>query len=48
MSYNGVQNAGTVFNSVGFNAYYSSNSAPIISSVKFNGASVYSGGTVLK
>ena len=47
MSYNGVQNAGTVFNTVGFNVWYpSSNAFPTISSVVFNGVNVCSTVTV--
>lgn len=47
MSYNGVQNAGTVFNTVGFNVWYpSSNALPTITSVVFNGVNVCSTVTV--
>jgi hypothetical protein len=47
MSYNGVQNAGTVFNTVGFNVWYpSSNAFPTITSIVFNGVNVCSTATV--
>ncbi|KAI9555833.1 endoglucase-1 [Daphnia sinensis] len=45
MNYNGVQNAGTIFNSVGFNvAYPAANPSPTIVSVVFNGINVCSAG----
>lgn len=44
VSYNGVQNAGTLLSSVGFNAYYVStvNPAPTITTILFNGINVCS------
>ena len=41
MSYNGVQNAGSMFNTVGFNVWYpSANVFPTMMSVFFNGIKV--------
>jgi hypothetical protein len=43
MSYNGIQNAGTLFNTVGFNVWYpSTNTFPTIVGVIFNGKNVCS------
>lgn len=46
VSYNGVQNAGALLSSVGFNAYYVStvNPAPTITTILFNGINVCSNG----